>query len=77
MRVFFERTIANEALNEIRCNQCGEEISKNVLGYFDDHLSITKTWGYGTDMDGETHTFDLCCNCYCDMVEKFQIPLRD
>ena len=76
MKVFLERTIEQESmdLDEVRCNQCGHEITRNVFGYFEDHLSVSKTWGYGTAADGKTHAFDLCFDCYSELVEKFRIP---
>ena len=76
MRVFLERTIAKEALDQVCCNMCGRQVGKNDFGYFEDHLSVTKTWGYGTPSDGETHTFDLCFECYSDMSKSFVIPAR-
>lgn len=74
MRIFLERTIAKEALESVQCNQCGQEIKKNDFGYFEDHLSVTKTWGFGTAIDGETHTFDLCFTCYTGLIGKFKFP---
>ena len=86
MKVFLERTMdqtgqASHAghlnfADEIRCNMCGVEIRKNVFGYFEDHLSVAKTWGYGTTADGETHTFDFCFDCYSELTEQFKIPLN-
>ena len=74
MRIFSERAIAKESLDKIICNQCGQEINKNDFGYFEDHLSVSKTWGFGTAIDGETHKFDLCFNCYTDLIGKFKFP---
>ena len=76
MKVLLERDAAQESPSQIGCDQCGQQIGKNGLGYLDDHLSVTKTWGYGTSADGETHSFHLCFGCYSKMVEGFQIPLR-
>ena len=61
-------------MKEICCNQCGRQIEKNEFGYFDDHLSVEKTWGYGTAIDGDTHIFDLCFECYSDLISKFKHP---
>ena len=74
MKKFSERTIAQEILDEVRCNMCGHPIEKNDFGYFEDHASIAKTWGYGTPIDGDTHLFDLCFECYSDICDKFVIP---
>lgn len=74
MKIFLERTVAEESLDTISCNICGRQVKKNDFGYFEDHLSVTKTWGYGTPLDGETHTFDICFDCYSDMLDNFVIP---
>ena len=76
MKVFLERTISQEAVQEVSCNLCGCQVGKNDFGYFEDHLSVSKTWGYGTVADGETHTFDLCFECYSDFKDSFVIPAR-
>ena len=60
---------------KIHCNKCKREIVVNEFGYLEDHLSVTKTWGYGSPIDGETHSFDLCFECYTDMLDKFEIPV--
>lgn len=57
---------------KVICNCCGTEIKKNEYGYFDDHISIEKKWGYGSEFDGETHSFDICVKCYKRLVEKFK-----
>lgn len=74
MKVFLERNVPKESLEQVSCNLCGSQVEKNELGYIEDHLSVKKTWGYGTRVDGETHSFDLCFDCYSEMVDKFAIP---
>ena len=74
MRIFLEKTASQEAVDEVHCNLCAAQIRKNGFGYFEDHFSATKTWGYGAPADGETHSFELCYGCYDDMVKRFQIP---
>ena len=76
MKTFLEQTTAKEALDEVSCNICGRQVGKNDFGYFEDHISVTKTWGYGTPSDGETHAFDICFDCYSDMEENFVIPAK-
>ncbi len=57
----------------IFCNQCGREISKNALGYFQDHVHVEKEWGYFSGKDGTRYSFDLCEECFNHMVEGFAI----
>ena len=74
MKTFSEKTVSLESLDEISCNCCGEQINKNEFGYFEEHLSVTKKWGYGPPADGETHDFDLCYDCYKEITGRFEIP---
>jgi len=76
MRLFLEETITQKLLNEVRCNLCGQQIKKDDFGYIADHLSVSKSWGYGQPTDGETHAFDLCYDCYVDLVSRFEIPMQ-
>jgi len=63
----------SESKTEGRCNLCGQQVNKDDFGYIDDHLSVDKVWGYGTPLDGETHKFDLCYDCYTDLINRFVI----
>ena len=74
MRVFLEKTIVKPALTDVTCNVCGRGVSKDAFGYFEDHLSICKNWGYHSPYDGETHAIDLCIDCYQGWVDGFEIP---
>jgi len=76
MKVFLERNVAQDLVEDVKCNQCGEQVRKDRFGYIDDHLSVCKTWGYGPPADGETHSFDLCFGCYSELMESFAIPPR-
>lgn len=72
MKVYLERT--QKVPDQVSCNMCGCQMRKNDFGYFEDHLSVVKTWGYGTIADGETHSFDFCFNCYTNLVNSFAVP---
>ena len=74
MRVFLEKTVTRQELTDVRCNDCGRGISKDDAGYFEDHISLTKNWGYHSPFDGETHAIDLCADCYKDWILQFDIP---
>lgn len=65
--------IVKQETDNIICNMCGETIYKNQFGYFHEHLSVRKEWGYGSAFDGETHCFDLCESCYNKMREQMKI----
>ena len=74
MRTFLEETIVKQALSDVKCNVCGRSVSKNTCGYFEDHVSISKLWGYHSPYDGETHVIDICIDCYQDWATRFEIP---
>ena len=76
MRIFSEENVTQKLLNEVKCNLCGQQLKKDDFGYIEDHLSVNKTWGYGQPIDGETHSFDLCYDCYTDLVGQFKIPMH-
>ena len=33
-------------------------------------------FGYFSRKDGETHTFDLCEDCYDELIRKFRVPVE-
>jgi len=74
MRVFLNRTIPLPELQNVSCNSCGREVIKDTHGYFEDHLSITKAWGYHSPFDGQIHDIDICIDCYESWVSQFEIP---
>ena len=74
MRVFLEQSVVKQALSDVRCNVCGRSVSKDASGYFEDHIAISKAWGYHSPYDGETHVIDVCVDCYQDWTVQFEIP---
>jgi len=74
MKVFSERTVIQKELVDVRCNMCGCDICKDASGYLEDHVSLSKDWGYLSPFDGESHAIDLCVDCYRDWIAKFAIP---
>ena len=74
MRIFSEQSVIQPKLDEVRCNSCGQGVTKNAIGYLEDHVSLSKTWGYHSPYDGEAHAIDLCVGCYQDWINKFEIP---
>ena len=60
---------------EIYCNQCGKKLEKCGKVSTEDFLHVEKDWGYFSKKDGETHSFDLCEECYDKWISGFQIPV--
>ena len=61
-------------LTGLFCSMCEIEIGKNQFGYIDDHLTIEKRWGYGSQFDNEVHNIILCESCYKVFVRALKIP---
>ncbi|WP_317368819.1 hypothetical protein [uncultured Tyzzerella sp.] len=66
-----------EEIYEIYCNMCGKPIDKDQFGKFYDYLSVDKNWSYLSHLDGKKHSFDLCENCYFDIINNFKIRVLD
>jgi hypothetical protein len=74
MKVFAEKAVISQELTDVRCNKCGRALHKDDAGYFEDYLSVSKKWGYHSPIDGDSHEFDICVDCYRDLVNGFKIP---
>jgi len=74
MKTFVENTQTIPKINSVACNLCGRAVEKNGMGYFEDYISLTKNWGYHSPYDGESHSMDLCLDCYNGWIAKFEIP---
>jgi len=74
MRIFLEKPVMLPELDNVHCNVCGREVKKNSVGYFEDHVSLTKNWGFHSPYDCEAHSIDLCVDCYKDWTSHFEIP---
>lgn len=63
-----------QELTAIVCNRCKKKIplDKGILkhGVF----SAAAAWGYFSEKDGEVHAWDLCEECYDEIVKEFAIP---
>lgn len=71
-----EYTIINEEkkqISKVICNMCGEEIKKDVYGYFKDYVHIDKVWGYNSEKDGESISIDICEKCFDKLISDFII----
>lgn len=70
----YKRIVSHEdCLESVVCDCCGFEIKKNEYGEMGDYFSVEKRWGYGTSLDGEVHSFDLCEKCYKSKISDVKI----
>ena len=69
-----EKKEMNE-LEKIICNKCGREI-KVIRGVAqEDYLSVTKRWGYFSNKDNQEDAFEICEDCYDELVASFKFKL--
>ena len=59
-----------EEIEDIVCNRCGRKVLD-----FSNSLEIKKEWGYFSEIfkDEENHKFDLCEECYAEIISSFKI----
>ena len=43
----------------------------------EDVLEVEKRWGYHSRKDNRVDRFDLCEDCYDELVSEFQIQIED
>ena len=58
----------------IVCNCCGQEIAAADACEKAEFLSVHKTWGYFSKWDGCCHSFDICEDCYEEMIQSWVFP---
>lgn len=63
-------------LAAVVCNKCKKKllVENGILkeGCFD----VNAAFGYFSKKDGQLHSFDMCEDCYDDMISQFQIPVE-
>ena len=59
------------------CNKCGR-VLKVENGYLKEGcFSADAAFGYFSRKDGTVHCFDLCEDCYDEMISQFQVPVEE
>ena len=77
MKSYENVEVTRQRLVAVTCNLCGGTVPKKEPPYLDDWFSADKIWGYGTAYDGETHSLDLCLDCYQKLTERMKIKPWD
>ena len=75
MRQYKKDTIEVRELDKIICNKCGKEIEVIRGVAQEDFLEVNKCWGYFSNKDNQEDAFDLCEDCYDELVASFKIRL--
>lgn len=76
MKVYKNVQFTKKEIAEVKCNKCCKLIEKDTLGNLVDYFSVDKRWGYGTKLDSEEHKFDLCEDCYKEIIDSFLIKVE-
>ncbi len=67
----------NNELIEVICNRCGKKlvVENGIIkeGCFVGNV----VWGYFSSLDGKRHGFELCEECYHNMISNFAIPITE
>lgn len=58
------------------CNCCGKKLKVENGILMEDAFEASKEWGYFSKKDMEVHHFNMCEECYENMVAKFKIPVE-
>lgn len=52
------------------CNKC----KKEIVNARNEGVEIQVQWGYFSNKDGQFHKWDLCEDCYDEIVGTLEIP---
>lgn len=63
-------------VEKIICNKCGKVIPVTEGIPQEDVLEVEKRWGYHSGKDNQVDCFDLCEDCYDELVDSFLIKLE-
>lgn len=72
MRIYEDEN--NEEIFTVICNKCKKEMNMKNSVVREGVFSVDYSFGYFSEKDRETHSFDLCEACYDRMVREFMIP---
>lgn len=74
MRVYDSKI--ETGLVSVRCNCCEKELLVENGILKEECIHIVHDFGFFGHRDGETHSFDLCEDCYTQIVSRFRIPVE-
>lgn len=75
MRQYHIQREETKELEKIICNKCGKEIIITKGVPCEDYLEVEKRWGYHSNKDNQVDCFDLCEDCYDELVGGFKIKI--
>lgn len=60
---------------KVFCNRCKKEFTMDNGIIQEGIFNVEYLWGYFSKKDSEIHSFDICEECYNEMVSEFAIPV--
>lgn len=73
MRQYKEQLIKEKVPKKLICNKCGKTITAENGVLKGEMYHGEYRWGYFSEKDGELHRFDLCEECYDELLRSFLI----
>ena len=73
MRQYHRIVKETQELDTIGCTCCGKRIPVIKGVPAEDVLDVEKRWGYASSKDNQVHRFELCEDCYDEMVRHFRV----
>lgn len=66
---------ANGQLKTMLCNSCGKKMVVQEGIVREGAVSFNHAWDYFSEKDGEVHHWDLCEECYDDLIRQFRLEV--
>ena len=71
------RETEESKLEKVVCNKCGRSLKVENGRLKEGCFSATAAFGYFSRKDGSVHRFDLCEDCYDEMIAQFTVPVEE
>ena len=75
MRITLRKYEKNRQLEAVFCNMCGKKLAVKDGILREGALMLDHVWDYFSEKDGEVHHFDLCEECYDELVSRMKLPV--
>ena len=76
MRQYRRNTKEIQEISKIVCIKGGKEIQVTGGVPSEDMLEVEKRWGYFSKKDNRRDRFELCEQCYDELVGSFLVPVE-
>ncbi len=62
-------------LETVICNCCGKKLVVDKGIAREGYISVDHSWDFFSEKDGEIHHFELCEECYDELLSHFKISV--